>query len=461
MNREPLFILLLSNNHANAMRIGQALGNAGDGAWRLEHLTSLAAGIARARQGGLAAVLLDLFLPDCQGVRTFDEFITAAPLLPVVVIVDRVNEVAGWQATRRGAQDHLLEDHLDAYWLPRLLRSAIEQHAAARSARVETERAQITLNSIGDAVLCTDRAGAVTYLNRSAEHLTGWSCEEAMGRPVAEVFPIVDADTREASASTAALAIATNETVRLPANSVLLRRDGSLRAIEDSSAPIRGRDGRVSGAVLVFRDVTAARAIARETRHLALHDGLTDLPNRLLLDDRLAKAIALARRHRVKSAVLFIDLDNFKAINESLGHATADQVLRSVAQRLVGSVRDSDTVSRLGGDEFVVLLSQIEHFEHAALRAEKILTALAQPHTLPGTTLCVSASIGIGIYPDDGQDAQTLLKCADAAMYYAKDFGRNTFRFYTETVNSAAAERRVRTLPLRPDLSDHAFAAAG
>jgi diguanylate cyclase (GGDEF)-like protein len=191
--------------------------------------------------------------------------------------------------------------------------------------------------------------------------------------------------------------------------------------------------------------------------HLAQHDFLTDLPNRMLFSDRVANAIALARRHGKRCAVLFLDLDRFKHINDSLGHAIGDKLLQSVAQRLLVCVRGSDTVSRQGGDEFVVLLSEIEHAEDAALSAEKMLLALAAPHSIAQKELRITASIGISTYPDDGRDAQTLIRCADAAMYHAKDKGRNNYHLFTEDMNVRAVERQFHEGSLRRALKRREF----
>ena len=164
--------------------------------------------------------------------------------------------------------------------------------------------------------------------------------------------------------------------------------------------------------------------------HLAQHDALTNLPNRILLNDRLVQAIGLAHRQDKRLAVMFLDLDRFKYINDSLGHAVGDQLLQSVAKRLTASVRSTDTVCRQGGDEFVILLADIEHAEDAALSAQKILGALAVTHRIEHFELHVTVSIGISIYPDNGQDADTLIKNADAAMYQAKESGRNHYQFF-------------------------------
>jgi diguanylate cyclase (GGDEF)-like protein len=176
--------------------------------------------------------------------------------------------------------------------------------------------------------------------------------------------------------------------------------------------------------------------------HSAEHDFLTTLPNRLLLNDRVSQAIAFAGRHANRVAILFLDLDGFKHINDSLGHSVGDKVLRSIAKRLVDCVRSSDTVSRQGGDEFVVLLSDVAQLEDAANMARRMLQAVAQPHSVDHYDLHVTTSIGVSVYPEDGQDAETLIKNADTAMYQAKEHGPQSFRFFTPAMNVRAVERQ-------------------
>jgi diguanylate cyclase (GGDEF)-like protein len=178
---------------------------------------------------------------------------------------------------------------------------------------------------------------------------------------------------------------------------------------------------------MVFHDASQSRAITERMSHLAQHDFLTDLPNPVLLNDRITQAIATARRYGKQLAVLFMDLDHFKRINDSLGHAVGDELLQSVARCLKACVRSSDAVSRKGGDEFVVLLSEITHVDQAARSADKMIAAVAAVRHLAGHELRVTASIGISLFPADGADAETLLKAADAAMYQAKKNGRNRY----------------------------------
>lgn len=291
---------------------------------------------------------------------------------------------------------------------------------SADACRAEVDAALATLDSIGDAVLSSDLAGNVTYLNPVAERMTGWPVSEAVGRPSQEVMRLIDAGTREPARDPLALAVRCDANVGVSDNCLLVHRDGRESAVEDTAAPIRDRRGRVIGAVIVFRDVGAARALSQRMSHLAQHDVLTGLPNRLLLGDRLDRAIEASRRHGSSLALLFVDVDGFKRINDRFGHAVGDRVLQAVAGRLVSSVRGSDTVSRYGGDEFVVLLTEVVCAEDASFSADKLLAAIAAPLPVDGLVLYVTASAGIGVYPADGADAETILLKSDLDLLRAK-----------------------------------------
>ncbi len=309
-----------------------------------------------------------------------------------------------------------------------------ERRRLERDLAAEHERLRVTLHSIGDGVITTDREGRVQYLNPVAEEFTGWLCDEAIGRPFDDVFRMVDRRTGAPVESPLACVLSDG----LPEHGLLVGRGGRKSVIEDSASPIRDRDGSVLGVVLVFHDVTATRAMADRMSHMAQHDALTDLPNRVLLNDRLSQAVLAAQRAGARFAVMFIDLDHFKQINDTLGHGAGDQLLRIVAGRLGALLREVDTVSRLGGDEFVLLLSGIETPGDAAEVAAKILRTVAQPCEVAGQTLAVSSSVGIALYPEDGDSGDALIRASDAAMYRAKQAGRNQFRFHRDILSPAA-----------------------
>lgn len=288
----------------------------------------------------------------------------------------------------------------------------------------EQERAQVTLDSIGDAVLSTDIHGRVSYMNLVAETLTGYSREEAIGQPLGDIFQVMDATTHQLTEDPARRAIEADSIVALEANALLVARDGTELAIEDSAAPIHNRNGVVVGAVIVFHDARFSRAATARMEHLAQHDALTGLHNRTAFYERFEQSLALAKRHGKQMGLLFIDLDNFKAINDLLGHESGDIILAVLAGKLKNLIRAADTVCRYGGDEFVVLLGEIAQPDHAYAVADKIREAAAAPLVIDGHKVSLQLSIGVSVYPDHGQSADALMKQADNAMYKVKALNR-------------------------------------
>ncbi len=322
-----------------------------------------------------------------------------------------------------------------ATFLPALLLSvSVEQSRVASETRYRRlyERLQVTLHSIADAVITTDPRGRIQYMNPVAEALTGWTAVDAEGRRIDDVFHVIGGPDRAPVADTMARALAGSAS-DASTQAMLVSRSGREVAIEESLSPIRSGRGELLGAVVVFRDVSDARAMANRMSHLAQHDALTDLPNRTLLMDRLSQTVRFAQRSGACFALLFVDLDDFKTVNDTLGHAVGDALLQGVADRLVSALRGSDTVARLGGDEFVVVLSHVDGPGDAEEVAQKLLAVLSEPHVIGGQRLVVTPSIGIAVYPRDGADAATLLENADRAMYLAKSGGRRRCETYDAT----------------------------
>ena len=589
MNDIATRLLLVEDDPADAEQIQTALAGANGDPFHVVWVTCLADALARLVDTEFAGVLLDLTLPDGRGVEVFDQMRGAAPDALILVLSAVGDEETARLAVQRGAQDYFVKDHVDAHWLPRALRYAIERKAARDALRAsearframsdasplgifvsdaqgecvytnaayrkisgltpeqalgnnwsmaihpedrarvlaewrvaarglasfqtefrflrddgsavwtrvnsaamsdgkqsfglvqtvediserkstefmlraaeqalfeEKERAQVTLNSIGDAVLTTDLLGNVTYMNLVAEAMTGWSRGDALGRPFAEVLKLIDGTTREPAVNPMQRAIQEDKPVGLAIDCLLVRRDGFESAIEDTAAPIHNRNGRVAGAVIVFHDVSISRAMAQNMAHLAQHDFLTGLPNRMLLTERLAHAIGLANRHKKQVALLFLDLDDFKQVNDSLGHAIGDLLLQSIAERLKAGVRATDTVCRQGGDEFVILLAEIEQPQDAARVADTLLASLAMPHMIEGHELHVTVSIGISVYPNDGIDLDAVLQNADTAMFHAKSCGRNNYQFFRADMNTRAVRRQFVESSLRRALKQGEF----
>lgn len=453
----PYRVLILSCSMDDVRALEHALGNAHDGPFDVEHAAMLMEGMQRVRSGGVDAILMDLELPDSKGLAGFDQLAAAARHTPILTLCGLDDEADAVEAVQRGAQGWLSKGFFDTALVPQALRNVIERMKVERGLYVAQARAEITLNSIGDAVISVDMAGRVDYLNIAAELVTGWPREEARGRPVADVLRLVDGVSGRAITSPVQHILDSDQASNLIGDAILVSRHGRRIPIEDSASPIHDWDRQLVGAVMVFRDISDTVALTSKIRHLAQHDFLTNLPNRSLLNDRITQAIALSKRNDIHPVLLFLDLDKFKHINDSLGHAVGDQLLQAVSERLVHCVRTSDTVSRHGGDEFVILLANERRPGDAAHAAEKILTALSSPFRIGGQELHTSTSIGISAYPHDGIDAGALIKNADTAMYHAKELGRNNYQFFRKNMNMRAVERQLVETNLRRALERGEF----
>jgi diguanylate cyclase (GGDEF)-like protein/PAS domain S-box-containing protein len=438
-------VLLIQNDPEEAAAVCAALSISAERCFEVEWLQTCMEGLERlavagrhshAGPNGVAAVLVDLRLPDGTGIEVFDRIHAAAPQIPIVVLISDEDEELGRLAVRRGAQDYLLQNRLDGYALPRVLAGLVDRAASSEALFEAREHARVTLNAIADAVICTDLDGCVTYLNTAAERLTGWTRADALAQPLELVFRLTDASTGERIRNRASTGVTTGSTT----GSTLRRRDGSECAIESTAAPIYDRRGELSGSVLVCHELAAARprSLLRET--LSQSEGPAELPGRLLLEDRLSQGMALARRHGGKLAILDLDLDGFSRINDSLGHAIGDHLLRSLTQRLKQRVRATDTVCRQQGDEFVLLFCELATTQDAIVCARKMLQAVSEPYQIDHNEIHVTASTGIVIYPDDGTEAAVLLKRADAALNRAKHSGRNSYQLYAAAAHAEAVD---------------------
>jgi diguanylate cyclase (GGDEF)-like protein/PAS domain S-box-containing protein len=295
----------------------------------------------------------------------------------------------------------------------------------------QRELLEVTLQSIADAVLTTDALGRVTWLNPVAQRLTGWPAAEARGQPASRVFVAQSEDTREPLPDPVQRCLASGRPTRLPSGAVLQAREGGLRAVDDSVAPIRDGEGRVLGAVLVFRDVTQQRRQFDEIHWRATHDVLTGLVNRAEFGQRLARTLERARRDGSQHALLAFDLDRFKAINDHCGHAAGDEVLREVARRLETGVRGRDTVARLGGDEFAAILENCS-LDEALHVAQKLCDAMDQYRYVQGEQrFRIGTSIGVAPLDARWPDADAALREADACCMMAKEHGRNRVQLWS------------------------------
>jgi diguanylate cyclase (GGDEF)-like protein/PAS domain S-box-containing protein len=300
----------------------------------------------------------------------------------------------------------------------------LERQQAEAALLRQKERAQVTLHSIGDAVITTDESGHVEYLNPVAEKLTGWSQREARGTPLAQVFRVVDELTRQPLPDPVRRCIEERVTVDQNDRSLLLARDDREYAIQDSAAPIRADDGKISGVVLVFNDVTETRRIVSEMAFHASHDPLTGLVNRREFERRLKSAVAGAHHQGLHHALCYIDLDRFKVVNDSAGHNAGDELLRQVSTAFKHHIRTRDTLARVGGDEFALLLENCP-LDTAGRIAKALISAIADLQFVwEDRSYRIGASIGLIPLDTGSADPESLLSRADAACYTAKSQGR-------------------------------------
>ena len=323
----------------------------------------------------------------------------------------------------------------------RLIGAAWDVTRERRMAEELQERAElmrVTLQSIGDAVITTDRHGCVEWLNPAAEHMTGWSARDAKGRHIATVFNIVHEETRQTAPNPVMACLKTLQVVGLDENTALLSKDGREFAIEDSAAPIRAEDGHVLGAVMVFHDVSEQRRLSREMRYRASHDALTGLVNRAEFDRRLRAAYDSVGEERQSGALLYIDLDRFKAVNDSCGHAAGDQLLRTVSKMISDNVRSGDTVARLGGDEFAIILEGCAVHNAIAIGQNICNEMDTYRFVHDGKRFRVGTSIGVAPLDPELGSLATLQQGADAACFVAKEEGRNRVHLWAADDRSTA-----------------------
>ncbi|MBT5660238.1 MAG: EAL domain-containing protein, partial [Rhodospirillaceae bacterium] len=343
----------------------------------------------------------------------------------------------------------------DAVFMTGTVQDITEFMKVQADLKERSERVRIVMENVADGIVTIDEKGFVESFNRAAEEMFGYKPQEVIGKKVNMLMPEKDG-LRHDSYLKKYFETGEAEIIGKSAREVeALRKDGSVFPMElVVSEAVLGDKHLFIG---VIRDVTERKEIESKLVHMASYDSLTSLPNRSLLTDRIDQALAAARRHDESLAVLFFDLDRFKDINDTFGHEVGDKFLVAIAERLQHATRETDTVARLGGDEFVILLSGVEGEAHVGRVIDKIIDDLTQPITIDGNEFFPSSSIGISLFPRDGDDSQTLLKHADAAMYNAKESGRNQYRYFMPELNRLAAERLKLEENLRGALKNEDF----
>lgn len=318
-------------------------------------------------------------------------------------------------------------------------------------AEAEMIKLSSALEQAADMIMITDRNGVIEYINPAFERISGYDAHEVLGQT-----PRLLKSGRQGEDFYAALWTQIMQGDEFSDVLINRRKDGSLFYEQKSITPLRDGSGRITHFVSTGRDISDQIRSEERLRFLAHHDSLTELPNRTLLLERMGRDLAVARAANRMLGVLFLDIDRFKFVNDTLGHEAGDRLLRQVGGRLVGRLRSHDSLARFGGDEFVIVADQIDKVGEVQQLAERILDALKQPFMIDDTRLTVAASLGISLYPHDGEDAGTLLRHADAAMYRAKEVG-NTYEFYAEEIGAHAEKRLLLENELRHALNHDEF----
>lgn len=419
------------------------------------------------RRNDFAAIVMDVMMPGMDGFETARLIQQRESVKRIPIIFLTAAAAGGWSrfdAYAAGAVDFLIKPiapvilkskiavFVELYRKNRELQAwgdKLEQRVAERTSALKAAQANYRLiaENAGDLIAMLDREGRRLYASPS---FRAYFAEEQVA-PGSDSFALIHPDDRERVRKIFHDTVATGRGRR--AEFRFVTKDGEARHFESEGDPVRDATGAVSHVVVVSRDISERRAAEERFRYLAHHDALTDLPNRALFSERIAQALAHARRHDTRVAVMFVDLDRFKVFNDSLGHDIGDQLLKVAAERIRACLREEDTVARLGGDEFSVLVTDAGEEPAISLVAQKILESLGMPIMLTGQELQVGASIGISVFPDDGDTAEMLLKHADLAMYQVKDTGRNHIRFYMPEMNARAAHRLTLENGLRKALS--------
>jgi diguanylate cyclase (GGDEF)-like protein/PAS domain S-box-containing protein len=328
-----------------------------------------------------------------------------------------------------------------------------------RALHQEKERLKVTLHSIGDGVITTDAAGRIESMNPIAEMLTGWLLDKARGEPLEKVFQIVSEHTQDTAPNPVTQCLEEKRTVRLGNHTLLLSRDGQRYAVQVSAAPIRAVGGEILGAVLVFQDVTEARGLARQVEHQARHDTLTGLLNRREFKARLERALASAQREGKHHVLCYLDLDNFKIVNDTAGHAAGDTLLKQIAHVLAGKVRARDSLGRLGGDEFSLLLEGCPLDRARKIAEDLVATIHSLRFSWDEQVYAIGVSIGLVPVTHEAESTAQVLTRADVACYAAKDQGRNrVVAYHTDDGDSAHRHREMlRAASLRDALEKDRF----
>lgn len=379
-------------------------------------------------------VLADVMMSGLSGFETVERLRADGHTadLPIILLSARAAEEFRIEGARSGADDYVMKP-FHARELIARIEAVLRRSEERRRAEARLRQAAAVFTGTNEAVIITDAQRRIVAVNNAFTRITGFTLEEVLGKdPSGQQSEHQDAAFHEKLWQTL------DHTGYWQGEIWNRRKSGETYPVWENISAVKDEHGALASYVAVFSDIGSMKAAQERLTHIAHHDALTDLPNRLLFAARLEQSLAHSQRHRQHVGVLVLDLDHFKLVNDTLGHPVGDRLLQCVAQRLRQDLRGEDTVARLGGDEFAIVLDELAHAADAAVVAEKILERLRKPIFLDSQELVTSASIGISIYPEDAQNGEQLVRAADSAMYRAKQSGRRAFEFYTPGLTAEA-----------------------
>jgi diguanylate cyclase (GGDEF)-like protein/PAS domain S-box-containing protein len=450
---EKLRILLLEDRDFDADLVKIELRRSGFDAEVTRVITE--AEFRAALHPGYDLILSDYALPQFSGMRALAILRESGLDLPFILVSGTIGEEAAVEAMQMGASDYLIKDRLGR--LGNSIRHTLEKRRLQEENKIFTDTLRLrnrAIESSLNAIIITDASGehAIEYVNPAFERITGYTAREVVGR---NCRFLQGNDRNQMPLQQVRTALRHHQEGKAVLRNY--RKNGTVFWNDLLIAPVRDDRGEATHFVGILNDITEIINYQQQLERQANYDGLTGLANRNLLQDRLRQGIAYAQRRGRQLALLFIDLDNFKLVNDSLGHEAGDRLIREVGLRLKAHMREDDTVARLGGDEFVVALFDIEDDDVVLHAMQRILAEMTRPFSVGDRDLFVTCSIGVSMYPKDGEDGITLLRNADTAMYRAKEQGRNGFRFYTSDMNDRAVERLLLETRLRGALERDEF----
>ncbi|MBS4097432.1 MAG: EAL domain-containing protein [Sulfuricella sp.] len=409
-------------------------------------------GLELFREESPDVVVTDIVMPIMDGLKMSEGIKLLNPDVPIIVTTAFNDQDFFLSAIEVGIDHYVLKPiHLDALLeaIRKAAKNVIQQREIESKNRELQLAAKVFDGSI-EGILISTADNTIVSVNRAFSEITGYSAEEVLGQN-----PRLLNSGRQSQVFYRDMWDSLNKTGHWQGEIWNRRKNGEIFPQWLTISVLRDEAGEVNHYIALCTDISQRKFDEERIERLAYYDPLTDLPNRVLLQDRLARVLANAQRNHRAAAILMLDLDRFKNINESLGHGVGDAVLQAVAERLRTNVRDADTVARLGGDEYLVVLADIDDAQDVAVVAKKVLDSFAAPISVGDRELGVSLSIGISVYPNDGEDQQTLMKNADSAVYSAKQAGRNTYQFYTRDMNASTLEALMIENALRRALERH------